>query len=128
MGKLHYNSSSGTDFEDRLLAHLQLVIGTKLGRGESFYLSWKNTVDIGSGRRSVWLHPAIPLDFTFAGNRSPSINLAWVRQLMQDSYTVNGLRISPEPDPGGTDPHAPDASSAPRGTTARTPSIGPVTP
>ncbi|WP_236553610.1 DUF7882 family protein [Rathayibacter sp. VKM Ac-2803] len=98
MGKLHYNSGTGAEFNDRLLAHLQLVIGTKLSKGESFYLSWKNGIEVGSGRCSIWLHPAIPLEFAFAGNRSPSINPAWIHQLVQDSYTVNGLRISPEPE------------------------------
>ncbi|WP_181110633.1 ATP-dependent DNA ligase [Rathayibacter sp. AY1B8] len=97
MGKLHYNSSSEHDFEDRLLAHLQLVIGTKLGKGESFCLSWKNAVDVRSGRRSVWLHHSILFEFAFASSRPPSINTAWVRQLLQDSYTVNGLRISRNP-------------------------------
>lgn len=39
MGRLVYDSRLDVDFEDRLLGHLQVVIGTKLGRGESFYLS-----------------------------------------------------------------------------------------
>ncbi|KFF58097.1 ATP-dependent DNA ligase, partial [Cryobacterium sp. MLB-32] len=42
MGKLTYDSSLTADFDDRVLAHIQLVIGTKLRRGESFYFSWRD--------------------------------------------------------------------------------------
>ena len=36
MGKLTYDSTLTVDFDDRVLAHLQLVIGAKLRRAESF--------------------------------------------------------------------------------------------
>lgn len=39
MGKLYYDSTLNTDIDDRTLAHLQVVIGAKLRRGESFYFS-----------------------------------------------------------------------------------------
>lgn len=98
MGRLIYDSTLEADFDDRLLAHLQLVIGTKLGKGEAFYFSWRDTAAVGSGRTSLWLHPAIPLRFTYHGGTPPIVNSEWMRRLLQDSYTANGLRISDEPE------------------------------
>jgi hypothetical protein len=36
MGKFSYDSTVVVEFEDRLLAHLQIAMTTKLRRGESF--------------------------------------------------------------------------------------------
>ncbi|NQX13766.1 ATP-dependent DNA ligase [Microbacteriaceae bacterium VKM Ac-2855] len=102
MGRLIYDSSLEVDFDDRLLAHLQIVIGQKLARSESFYFSWKDSLSVGDGRSSIWLHPAIPLRFKFLGGRPPAINPEWVRSLLADSHTPAGLRISPEPEHGST--------------------------
>jgi len=98
MGRLFYDSSTEADFEDRVLAHLQVAIGTKLGKGESFYLSWKDTGGVGNGRTAIWLHPAIPLRFKYFGGRAPSIDPEWIRRLLQDSYAGQGLRITVEPE------------------------------
>jgi hypothetical protein len=37
VGKLTYDSTLVVDFEDRTLAHLHLVVGAKLRRGEAFF-------------------------------------------------------------------------------------------
>lgn len=55
MGKLTYDSSITVDFDDRVLAHIQLVIGAKLRRGESFYFSWRDDPLVGGGRSTVWV-------------------------------------------------------------------------
>lgn len=97
MGRLFYDSSLEADFDDRLLAHLQIVIGSKLSRNDSFYFSWKDSTAIGDGRTSIWIHAAIPLRFKYHGGRPPAINPTWIRQLLADSYTAAGLCISDEP-------------------------------
>ena len=74
MGKLAYDRSLTIDFDDRTLAHLQIVIGMKMRRGESFYFSWKDDQQVGDGRTSIWLHPTIPLVYKYYGSRSPAIN------------------------------------------------------
>lgn len=53
MGTFHYDASLKVDFEDRVLAHLQIVIGAKLRRGESFYVSWRDDESVGDGRTAV---------------------------------------------------------------------------
>ena len=73
MGKLLYGTPpTEVDFDDRVLVHLQIVIGAKLRRGESFFFSWKNDVQVGDGRTSIWMDAAIPLAFKYSGGRVPT--------------------------------------------------------
>ena len=95
MGSLTYDRVV-VDFDDRILAHLQVVIVQKLRRGESFLLSWRDAAVVGDGRSSVWLHPAIPLYFKFAGGRSPVINTQWLAQLTRSANSSQGLVVTGE--------------------------------
>ncbi len=98
MGKLLYGAT-GTEavFDDRLLAHLKSVIVAKLRRDEKFTLSWDHGSD-DLGRCSVWLHPAIELQFQFEARERPPLNRAWVEALMATANSGDGLRIVPEPE------------------------------
>lgn len=100
MGQLIYASTFEARFDDRVLAHLQIVIVAKLRRQEAFAFSWSKPREDGSGRASLWLHPAIPLVFTFSGGRSPTINREWIDALMNSANSSAGLRIVPEPGGG----------------------------
>ncbi len=74
MGKLVYGAPTWTaEFDDRSLAHLRIVMIAKLRRGESFSFSWKYEAAHGAGRSSLWVHPAIPLQFEFFGGREPAL-------------------------------------------------------
>ena len=95
MGSLTYDRVV-VEFEDRMLAHLQLVIIQKLRRGESFLLSWRDAAVVGDGRSSAWLHPAIPLYFKFAGGHAPTINPNWVAQLTRSATSAQGLVVTAE--------------------------------
>lgn len=97
MGKLTYDSTLTVDFDDRVLAHLQLVIGAKLRRGESFFFSWRDEQSVGDGRSSLWLHPTVPLYFKYAGGRPPAINRAWIDALMATANSPMGLHLVAEP-------------------------------
>jgi hypothetical protein len=97
MGKFTYDSTLVVDFDDRVLAHLQIVIGAKLRRNESFYFSWRDDSSVGNGRSVVWLHPSISIVYKFHGGRPPAINRAWIEDLMQTANSSAGLRIVPEP-------------------------------
>jgi len=103
MGKLTYDSTIVVDFDDRLLAHLQMVITTKLRRGESFAFSWRDEAAVGDGRTTIWLHPALPLVFKYFGGKQPAINRAWVEALLQTANSSAGLHIVPEPVEHGTE-------------------------
>lgn len=97
MGKLTYDSTVVVDFDDRLLAHLQMVIATKLRRGESFAFSWRDEAAVGDGRTTIWLNPALPLVFKYFGSKPPVINRLWVEALLQAANSSSGLHIVPEP-------------------------------
>jgi hypothetical protein len=97
MGKLTYDSGLVVDFDDRVLAHLQIVISGKLRRRESFLFSWRDDADIGDGRTAIWLDANIPLVFKYLGGRPPSINRAWLEQLNAAANSPAGLTLSPEP-------------------------------
>jgi hypothetical protein len=98
MGTLYYGAStSSVEFDDRLLAHLQLAIVAKLRRGETFVFSWDVERERGSGSNAIWISPTIPLRFTYqAGGRGPT-NRLWVEALVKSANSVAGLRIVDEP-------------------------------
>lgn len=98
MGVLLYGVGPEYEIEDRVLAHLKVVIGAKLRRQESFFLSWTNNPEAGSGRVSLWLSPSIPLQFRFFGSRQPQFNRVWLEVLTELSHTSRGLVIVSESD------------------------------
>ncbi len=109
MGNLTYGQSLSVEFDDRTLAHLQIVIGSKLRRNESFYFSWKDDQRVGDGRTAIWIHPTIALVFKFYGSRVPALNREWLGSLEQTANSPSGLQVVPEPplaraaaEPGGT--------------------------
>jgi hypothetical protein len=98
VGTLIYgNTGLQIEFDDRVLAHLQIVIIAKLRRNEGFPFTWRDTPDIGEGRSTIWLSPSIPLHFIFSNGDVPAINRAWLETLTIMSNTASGLRIVEEP-------------------------------
>ena len=97
VGRFTYDAIVKIDFEDRLLAHLQVVIGAKMRRGESFHFSWKDDQSIGDGRTTVWIHPRCSIAYKFYGGGRPQINRAWVDALMTTANSPAGLYVVPEP-------------------------------
>jgi hypothetical protein len=98
MGKLLYSSNAmEIGFEDRALAHLQIVIGAKLRRGEKFFFTWQDNISVGSGRSSIWIEPSIPLYFKFSGTKPVAVNRAWIDALTATANSTTGLAFLPEP-------------------------------
>jgi hypothetical protein len=97
VGTLSYNAMLKADFEDRVLAHLNIVITAKLRRDESFSFTWKDATSIGDGRTIIWLHPTMPLVFKFFGSKMPLVNPLWIEVLMESANSSRGLQIVPEP-------------------------------
>jgi hypothetical protein len=95
MGTLTYGTAV-IEFDDRLLAHLQIVIVNKLRRRESFAMSWRDLLDAGGGRSAIWLDASIPLYFKFEGSRVPAINREWVERLSDSAASSTGLIVTDE--------------------------------
>ena len=104
MGTFVYGSTLEVEFNDRVLAHVQVVIGAKLRRSEGFYFTWIYALDSGSGRTTAWVHPAATLQFRFAGSREAQLNRQWLEALTTSANSARGLVITPEP--GETDREA----------------------
>lgn len=107
MATLHYGASDNpVHIDDRALAHLKIVIATKLRRNESFTLSWVHAVGDPIGRSTIWLHPSIPLRFTFDEPDTPRINVKWVEELMHSASSTGGITLVDEvletPEPSET--------------------------
>jgi hypothetical protein len=96
MGQLFYDSNSSVTFEDRLLAHLEVVIISKLRRRESFAMSWREADGDGEGSNTIWLDPSLPVRFRFNGSRAPKLDSAWVERLALSASSANGLLVVDE--------------------------------
>jgi len=66
VGTIFYGGSAAPiHIEDRALAHVKVVIATKLRRSESFTGSWQHPEEQPPGRSTIWLHLSVPLRFVF---------------------------------------------------------------
>lgn len=97
MGSLYYgNSDDPIQIEDRALAHLKVVIATKLRRNESFTLSWRHPDSDTPGRSTIWLHPSIPLRFDFEEAETPSLSRKWIEDLALSANSSGGVTLIDE--------------------------------
>jgi len=75
MGRFIYDTNANSvDIDDRTLAHLRIVMMNKLRRSEPFMFDVE--IGDGSGRRSFWIHPSVPIQFHFFGSsaaRQPQV-------------------------------------------------------
>jgi hypothetical protein len=96
VGTIYYGGSdTPIHIEDRALAHLKVVIATKLRRSESFTVSWQHGED-QRGRSTIWLHPSIPLRFVFDEPDPPELNRQWIEQLAHSANSTQGIQLSAE--------------------------------
>lgn len=97
MGTIYYGGS-GTPIhiEDRALAHLKVVIATKLRRDESFTVSWRHPDDQPRGRSTIWLHPSIPLRFVFDDPEPAELSREWIEDLANSANSSGGISLVAE--------------------------------
>lgn len=94
MGTLYYGASrTPITIDDRTLAHLKVVATSKLRRNESFLLSWDETVEKGSGRGSVFIHPTCDLIYRFDGSRAAELDQELLETMSAQSMSSRGLVI-----------------------------------
>ena len=102
MGTMYYGGSAmPIQIEDRALAHLKVVVATKLRRNESFTLSWPHATDEPRGRSTLWIHPSIPLRFVFDDPTPVELSRAWIEELAQSANSSGGIALVAEHIDGG---------------------------
>ncbi|UWF78720.1 MULTISPECIES: DUF7882 family protein [Microbacterium] len=97
MGRIIYDGSEyPIEIDDRTLAHLKVVIATKLRRNEAFTFSWVHPDSDNGGRSTIWLHPSIPLRFVFEDPKPPALNREWIERLMHSANSSGGITLLEE--------------------------------
>ena len=97
VGTIFYGgSATPIHIEDRALAHLKVVIATKLRRSESFTVSWRHPDDQPRGRSTLWLHPSIPLRFVFDDPEPAELSRQWIEELAQSANSSGGIMLLAE--------------------------------
>ncbi len=97
MGSLYYGDASNPiQIDDRALAHLKVVIATKLRRNESFTLSWRHPEGQAQGRSTIWLHPSISLRFVFEEPETPELSRRWIEDLAHSANSSGGITLVDE--------------------------------
>lgn len=110
MGTIYYGgSATPIHIEDRALAHLKVVVSTKLRRGESFTVSWQHPEGEPRGRSTIWLHPSIALRFVFDDPSPTELNRAWIEDLAQSANSSGGITLVAEQIEAAPDAPADDA-------------------
>jgi hypothetical protein len=99
LGRLTYGAATEVVFEDRVLAHLQLVISAKLKRQESFLFSWYDDTSSTEGRTVLWMESSIPLVFRYDSRQMPTVNREWLERLTDSANSSRGLTLDAEPQP-----------------------------
>ncbi len=79
--------------DDLALAHLKVVIATKLRRNESFTLSWRHPEGDPAGRSTIWLHPSIPLRFVFDDPVPPPLQPEWITAMANSANSSGGITL-----------------------------------
>ena len=96
VGTLYYGESTAIHVDDRALAHLKVVIATKLRRSESFTLTWQHPDDQPRGRSTIWLQPSIPLRFVFDDPEPAELSRPWIEELANSANSSGGITLIAE--------------------------------
>ena len=98
MGKIIYGAMrTEIELDDRVMAHLQAVVATKLRRGEGFFLNWRDDPSVGDGHSAVWIAPSIPLFFKYSGSKQVELNRQWLEIMTLSANSNGGLHLNDEP-------------------------------
>jgi hypothetical protein len=92
MGALLYDGAR-IEFDDRTLAHLQIVIVGHIRRRESVLVGWLDALGDGDGRTAVWINAALPVRFEFSDARLPEIDREWIARLNTGAGSRTGLMV-----------------------------------
>lgn len=94
MGRLHYGGGTEPiELPDHTLAHLRVLVTTKLRRSESFAVAWRHGEGDSAGRSSIWLHCSIPLRFDFDSAEPVQIDRDLLAMLSQKAMATGTVDL-----------------------------------
>jgi hypothetical protein len=92
MGQIHYpGRDDPIRVNDRALAHLKVVITTRMRRHEAFCLSWNGSS--GEGTETIWIAPEQPLRYEFDDTEPHDLDPRWLERLVAAANQTGGVRI-----------------------------------
>jgi len=98
MGTFTYGPTAiDVALDDRLLAHLRVVIVTKLRRAECFLFTWTDESGPVPVEESLWMHPAVAMRFRIEKPATMTMNRDWSEVLAHAANSGSGLTARPEP-------------------------------
>lgn len=115
MGRLFYGLSendASVEIPDRVLAHLRVVVTTKLRRSESLTLTWVHADPANPGRTSVWLQPSIPLRFVSDSAEDEKLDPAVLRDMAADAARTGAITLDLAALAGGESEDVADTAAA----------------
>lgn len=98
MGHILYGTGRPIEIDDRALAHLEIVIESKLRAHKEFFFSWNDNRDTSHHTHRLWLESSVPLDFQYTQESSIQINPEWIDDLAESANNRRGLCFLAEPD------------------------------
>ena len=93
MGELRTRGQRVT-VADGELAHLFIVVRRRFAEHGSFPLTWTLPTTEGSGRRTIFLAPQVPVSFHFRHDRQQQVDGDGVRRMLAASYQAGGVQLA----------------------------------
>lgn len=78
--------------EDRLLAHIEVVVLSRLRRNNAFAMRWTQTGEQG-GRRTIWIHQSTDLYFEYDEAQQPELDRELLDQLAKAADSNAGINL-----------------------------------
>ena len=97
MGTLHYGASrTSLQMDDRALAHLQVVITTKLRRNEGFLIQWERRARAAAAEAGSGSTRTATRRTTTRAGASPPLDHEELDRMMIAASATGGVRITAE--------------------------------
>lgn len=94
MGKLIYGAvQREIEIDDVLLAHLEVIVLSRLRRNNAFALRWVEHADAGDTRRTVWVHQASDLYFEYDSPDAPQLDRELLDRLAKAADSNAGINL-----------------------------------
>jgi hypothetical protein len=94
VGRLAYGAIPRTiSIDDRLLAHIEVVVLSRLRRNNAFALRWTEAGGEQPGRRTIWIHQGTDLCFEYDAAEQGELDRELLDQLAKAADSNGGINL-----------------------------------